>query len=154
MYRIEDLLEIVDRLRAPDGCPWDLAQTHESLIPCVVNETVEVLAAIKVRKDTGYSANLCEELGDQLFLILLQCQISSEEGQFDFSDVVQAVSEKMIRRHPHVFATEKQTVTNWDEIKKAEKALVPPEIESAKKQALERAYRDMREHLRRQAPFH
>ncbi|MGI6019659.1 MAG: MazG nucleotide pyrophosphohydrolase domain-containing protein [Marvinbryantia sp.] len=148
MYQIEDLLEIVKKLRSPEGCPWDLAQTHESLIPCMMDETAEVLAAIEVQKDTGYSANLCEELGDQLFLILLQCQISAEEGQFDFSDVVQTISEKMIHRHPQVFAPEKQIVSDWDEIKKAEKVLVPPEIEFAKKKALERAYRDMREHLR------
>ncbi len=149
MYQIEDLLEIVEKLRAPEGCPWDLAQTHESLVPCMVDETAEVLAAIKVQKSTGYSTNLCEELGDQLFLILLQSQIAAEEGKFDFSEVVQAVSEKMIRRHPHVFAAENQNVPDWNEIKKAEKALVPPEIETAKKQALEEAYRDMAAHLRR-----
>ena len=149
MYQIEDLLEIVEKLRAPEGCPWDLAQTHESLVPCMVDETAEVLAAIKVQKSTGYSTNLCEELGDQLFLILLQSQIAAEEGRFDFSEVVQAVSEKMIRRHPHVFAVENQNVPDWNEIKKAEKALVPPEIETAKKQALEEAYRDMAAHLRR-----
>lgn len=150
MYQIEELLDIVKQLRTPDGCPWDLQQTHESLTPCMVDETAEVLAAIEVQKNTGYSTNLCEELGDQLFLILLQCQIAAEEGLFDFSDVVQAVSEKMVRRHPHVFAREEgKPLPSWNEIKKTEKAGVPQEIEAAKQQALQKAYETMIGYLRR-----
>ena len=144
---MQQFREIVSKIR--ERCPWDKMQTHQSLGNCMIDETAEALVAVKLYETMGDSENLCEELGDQLFLILLQSQIAAEEGKFDFSEVVQAVSEKMIRRHPHVFAAENQNVPDWNEIKKAEKALVPPEIETAKKQALEEAYRDMAAHLRR-----
>lgn len=150
MYQIEDLINIVKQMRAPDGCPWDSVQTHESLTPCMINETAEALAAVEVWRRTDDSANLREELGDMLFLILLQCEIAREEGVFDFSDVVQAISEKMVRRHPHVFAKEEgQAVPDWNEIKKAEKASVPERIEAEKKRALCKVQKDMIEHLSR-----
>lgn len=148
-YSFEDFMEIVKKLRAPDGCPWDRAQTHETLNPCLINETAEVLAAVEVLRETGDGANLCEELGDVLLLVLLQSLIAQEEGLFDFSDVVQTVSEKMIRRHPHVFG-QARDLPDWEEIKRAEKAAVPREIEDAKKRALQNACQDMIIHIGKQ----
>ncbi|SDG20128.1 MazG nucleotide pyrophosphohydrolase domain-containing protein [Marvinbryantia formatexigens] len=145
-YSFEDYVEIIKKLRAPDGCPWDRAQTHESLKPCMINETVEALAAIDVWRETGDDSNLCEELGDMLLQVVLQSQIAAEEGLFDISDVLQAACEKMIRRHPHVF-TENKELPDWDAIKRAEKAHIPPEVEEAKRRALERAQKDMIRHL-------
>lgn len=147
-YCFEDYVKIVRKLRAPDGCPWDRAQTHESLKPCMINETAEALAAIEVWQETGDSGNLCEELGDMLLQVVLQSQIAAEEGLFDINDVVQSASEKMLRRHPHVF-TENKELPDWEAIKRAEKAQIPPEVEAAKREALQRAHSDMIQHLRR-----
>lgn len=147
-YCFEDYVEIIKMLRAPDGCPWDRAQTHESLKPCMINETAEALAAIEVWQKTGDSGNLCEELGDMLLQVVLQSQIAAEEGLFDINDVVQAASEKMIRRHPHVF-TENRELPDWEAIKREEKAQIPPEVETAKREALQRAHADMLRHLER-----
>lgn len=147
-YCFEDYVKIVRKLRAPDGCPWDRAQTHESLKPCMINETAEALAAIEVWQKTGDSGNLCEELGDMLLQVVLQSQIAAEEGLFDINDVVQSASEKMLRRHPHVF-TENKELPDWEAIKRAEKAQIPPAVEAAKCEALQRAHSDMIQHLRR-----
>lgn len=143
-YTFEDYINIIGRLRAPDGCPWDRSQTHESLKSCLVNETAEVLAAIDVWENTGDSDNLCEELGDLLLQVALHSQIASEEGLFTISDVIQNASEKMLRRHPHVFGKEKgQGLPDWEEIKRAEKEKIPPEIEYEKKKALKKAKKEM-----------
>ena len=123
-YSYEDFLEIIARLRAPDGCPWDREQTHESLKKCLLEEADEVIEAID-KKDYE---NLCEELGDVLLQIVMHAQIASEEGRFTMEDVIQGVSEKMIRRHPHVFGDIKVSSVEegldlWNAIKKQEKEL-------------------------------
>ena len=113
-------VEIVGKLRAPDGCPWDRAQTHESLRSCLIEEAYETVEAIN-RRDMG---NLCEELGDVLLQVVLHAQIAGEEGAFSIQDVVRGISEKMVRRHPHVFGTEeeKRNPPGWEEMKRREKA--------------------------------
>lgn len=146
-YRFEDFTEIIRRLRAPGGCPWDQEQTHESLKPCMINETAEAMAAVEVWRETGDSANLCEELGDMLLQVVLQSQIAAEEGLFDISDVVQAASEKMLRRHPHVFAGQTQ-LPDWEKLKQEEKAKIPPEVEASKRRALARVWDEIAEHAR------
>ncbi len=122
MYGYTELLDIIARLRGDHGCPWDRAQTHESLIPCLRDECEEAVQAIE-KKD---SENLCEELGDVLLQVLLHAQIAKEEGLFTMEDVVNGLAEKMVRRHPHVFGgeeyvSEEQGRLRWEEIKRAEK---------------------------------
>ena len=109
-YRYEDFLRIVARLRAEDGCPWDKAQTHGSLKTCLVEECYEVLEGIRLLEEDGEGDNLCEELGDLLLQVVLHARIAQEEGLFAMEDVVQGISEKMIRRHPHVFGGDGQLV--------------------------------------------
>lgn len=123
-YSFDDLIEIIAQLRGPGGCPWDIKQTHESLKECLTEESGEVIQAIDNKDD----ANLCEELGDLLLQVIMHAQIASEDGRFTISDVIQGVSEKMIRRHPHVFGDEKvsnadESLNLWNEIKKREKSL-------------------------------
>ncbi|MCI6675646.1 MAG: MazG family protein [Clostridiales bacterium] len=117
---------IVRILRAPNGCPWDRAQTHESLKTCLIEEAYEVVEAIQRFSDTNDAANLKEELGDVLLQVILHGQIASEEGIFELKDIIDEISKKMIRRHPHVFGTKavddaSQVVINWEEIKRQEK---------------------------------
>lgn len=102
MYSYEELVGIIAELRSDHGCPWDKAQTHESLIPCLRDECEEVVQAIE-KKD---GENLCEELGDVLLQVLMHAQIAKEEGMFTIEDVVNGLAEKMVRRHPHVFGDE------------------------------------------------
>ena len=122
---MQQFREIVSKIR--ERCPWDKMQTHQSLGNCMIDETAEALVAVKLYETMGDSENLCEELGDLLFLILLQSQIAEEEGIFTLDDVIQTVSDKMIRRHPHVFGTANvsgsgDVITAWEDIKKQEKA--------------------------------
>ena len=123
-YTYEQLLEIVAELRSDHGCPWDKAQTHESMIKCLYDECEEVVEAIKNKDDD----NLCEELGDVLLQVLLHAQIAREEGRFTMEDVVDGLAQKMVRRHPHVFGdapqaqTEEEGLARWKEIKAQEKA--------------------------------
>lgn len=122
MYSYPELLDIISELRSDHGCPWDKAQTHESLISCLRDECEEVVQAIEQKDDE----NLCEELGDVLLQVLLHAQIAKEEGRFCMNDVVNTLAEKMIRRHPHVFGDEEfgspeQNKKRWEEIKRAEK---------------------------------
>jgi tetrapyrrole methylase family protein/MazG family protein len=118
------LREIIAALRDPDtGCPWDLKQTHQTLRKYLLEEAYEAADAI----DRDDPFDLADELGDVLLQIVLHAQIGSEEGTFDLFDVIQSISDKMIRRHPHVFSsaqadTAEEVVTNWQEIKKQEKA--------------------------------
>ena len=98
--KFERLVEIMRRLRAPDGCPWDREQTPASLRPFVLEETYEVLEAI----ESGSPAHLCEELGDFLFEAVFLAQMSEEEGDFAIGDAIDAICDKLVRRHPHVFA--------------------------------------------------
>ena len=97
---IRTLLEIMRLLRSPQGCPWDREQTSTSLIPHTLEEAYEVADAI----ESGQGYKICEELGDLLLQIVFLCQIAEEQGQFDFGDVVLSITEKLIRRHPHIFA--------------------------------------------------
>lgn len=98
-----ELVETVARLRAPDGCPWDRAQTHESLKPPCIEEAAEVICGINILSQTGRHESLCEELGDMLLQVLMHALIAEEEGLFTLEDVLYTLNAKMIRRHPHVF---------------------------------------------------
>jgi XTP/dITP diphosphohydrolase len=120
---LQQLIEVVAQLRSPDGgCPWDLAQTPQSLTPYVIEEAYEVVDAIQ----SGDEDAIAEELGDLLLQVVLQAQVAQDAGQFDLSIVAQKITEKLIRRHPHVFGeVEAQSVEdihrNWEQIKAAEK---------------------------------
>lgn len=125
-YTYEDLLEIIKTLRGEHGCPWDKVQTHESLRPCMTEEAAELLAAIRIYGQTGNFENMVEELGDVLLQVVMHARIAEEEGLFTMEDVVDEVSRKMVRRHPHVFGTGSaetpdEVLVNWEEIKKEEK---------------------------------
>ena len=116
------LRETVARLRAPDGCPWDREQTNESLLPPLIEEAYEAAAAIRAKDD----ANLREELGDVMLLVLMHAQIASEAGRFTIEESLVEVTEKLIRRHPHVFGSSnargsEAVVRQWDAIKREEK---------------------------------
>jgi MazG family protein len=119
---IERLLAIMERLRGPDGCPWDREQTLRSLRPYVLEETYEVLEAI----DAGDPREHCEELGDLLLQIVFQAQLAHEVGQFDFADVAEAISKKLVSRHPHVFGSSEvkdaeAVLRQWAALKREEK---------------------------------
>lgn len=125
-YTYKDLLEIIKMLRGENGCPWDREQTHESLKPCMMEEAAELLASIRIFDQTGNSENMREELGDVLLQVVMHAQIAEEEGLFTMADVVDEISRKMVRRHPHVFGTgsadtSEEVLMNWEEIKKQEK---------------------------------
>jgi uncharacterized protein YabN with tetrapyrrole methylase and pyrophosphatase domain len=112
---------IAERLRAPGGCPWDREQTHASLRPHLLEEAYEALEAL----DRGDLATLRDELGDLLFQIAIHAQLASEEGAFDMADVSRSIGEKLVRRHPHVFAGTsldgKDLLVQWEQIKRLEK---------------------------------
>jgi len=123
-YNFADLVEIIARLRAPGGCPWDMEQTHESMKECLLEEAGEVIEAIENKDDV----NFCEELGDLLLQVVMHAQIAAEEGRFTMDDVIQGISTKMIRRHPHVFGDVKvnsveEGLDLWKQIKANEKAI-------------------------------
>lgn len=125
-YNFDELRNIIRTLRSENGCPWDKEQTHESLKPCMMEEAAEVAASIRIYKETGDDTNLCEELGDVLLQVFLHSQIAEEENRFTIDDVIDEISEKMIRRHPHVFGessvnTSSQVVERWEDIKRKEK---------------------------------
>jgi len=122
----ERLVEIMRRLRAPDGCPWDREQTPASLRPFVLEETYEVLEAI----EHGTAQDLCEELGDFVFEAVFIAQLEAEAGHFTIADSLHLVADKLLRRHPHVFAREageapldsaRQVRTRWEEVKAVER---------------------------------
>ncbi len=126
MHTFEELISVVETLRSENGCPWDKEQTFESLKPCLLEEAGEVVEAID-KKDRE---NLCEELGDLLFHVLIYSQIAKEQGYFRLEDVVDGICEKMIRRHPHVFGetgplSPEESRNLWNEIKKQEKSKKP-----------------------------
>lgn len=124
-HDINELIEIVEVLRSPDGCEWDRAQNFNSMKKCLTDETAEVLAAI----DNLDYKNLQEELGDVLLQVIMNAQIAKEEGLFDINDVVQTLCEKLIRRHPHVFgdvekpSTPEESLKLWKMVKQKEKGL-------------------------------
>jgi tetrapyrrole methylase family protein/MazG family protein len=117
----DELVELMARLRSPEGCPWDLKQTPESLTPYIIEEAYELVEAIR----EGDRSHICEELGDLLFQIVFQAQLASENGEFDIRDVTAKIHEKMTRRHPHVFGDSEvedadEVRKNWVRIKEAE----------------------------------
>lgn len=118
----ECLRQVTARLRAPDGCPWDREQTHESLKHSVLEETYEVLEAL----DSGNRDELCEELGDLMMQVLMHAQLAYEAGEFAIGEVLAGISGKLMRRHPHVFGDvqvngSQEVLRNWQSIKQAEK---------------------------------
>lgn len=114
-------------LRAPDGCPWDLKQTHQTLTPYLVEEVFECIEAIEAND----MPQVCEELGDILLQVVFHAQLARERGSFDGDDVCRSIVDKMVRRHPHVFTpgpnleSAEQVLEQWDDIKKREKAEGP-----------------------------
>ena len=119
---LEELIEVIRRLRAPDGCKWDREQTHYSLRPNMLEEAYEAVDAI----DDNDMVHLKEELGDVLLQVVLHAQIASEENEFNIDDVAKGIKDKLIHRHPHVFGTTKVSSTaeildNWDKLKAEEK---------------------------------
>ena len=125
-FTFEEFHAIVSALLSENGCPWDRAQTHESIKSCTIEEAYEVNQAVSDLTRTNNSANLCEELGDLLLQVMLHCQIAEENGEFTLEDVVDGIARKMIRRHPHVFGQEtyhslEEQQADWDKIKAAEK---------------------------------
>lgn len=123
-HDIGELIEVVEILRSENGCEWDRAQTHQTLKRCLRDESQEVIDAIDNKDDE----NLCEELGDLLLQVLMNAQVAKERGAFDFSKVVQGLTDKLIRRHPHVFgdedrpSTPEESLKLWKKVKEIEKA--------------------------------
>lgn len=119
--KFERLVEIMRKLRSPGGCPWDLKQTPRSISPYLLEETYETLEAI----DSGNAKDVCEELGDLLLQVIFQAQMFSETAKLNIADVIDSISEKLVRRHPHVFGETKvngadDVLKNWELIKKDE----------------------------------
>lgn len=133
MRKIDDLLAIMARLRDPDnGCPWDIEQSFETIVPYTIEEAYEVADAVD-RRDY---ADLCDELGDLLLQVVFHARMAEEAGHFRFDDVVAAICNKMVTRHPHVFAEAKadtadEVLTNWDAIKRRERESAGDEDRSA-----------------------
>jgi MazG family protein len=120
------LCEIVAKLRAPGGCPWDREQTHDSLLPALIEEAYEIAGALRAKDD----ANFREELGDLLLVVVMHAEIAREDGRFDIDNVLADVTEKLIRRHPHVFGKSDArdsgaVLKQWEAIKRTEKTGKP-----------------------------
>jgi tetrapyrrole methylase family protein/MazG family protein len=118
----ESFLEVIAHLRASDGCPWDREQTHQSLRSDLLEEIYEAISAI----DADDPANMCEEFGDLILLILLQTQIASDNGEFNIADVLSGINTKIVRRHPHVFGDvlikdQRALLKNWEKLKQEER---------------------------------
>jgi tetrapyrrole methylase family protein/MazG family protein len=136
LHKFDTFVEIIARLRAPDGCPWDKEQTHQSLRENLLSEAYEVLEAL----DEADSAKLREELGDLLLQVVLHAQIAKDDGEFEIDDVIKGISEKIVRRHPHIFGNKKvrdsrEVMHNWEVLKKEEREAgksmldgVPPQM--------------------------
>ncbi len=122
LRKFDALVEIIARLRAPDGCPWDREQTHSSLRANLLEECYEALAAL----DEGDAGKLCEELGDIMLQIALHSQIAAEAGEFEIGDVLESINAKLIHRHPHIFGSAKvesaeEVAQNWEALKREER---------------------------------
>ncbi len=121
MKAFDELLEVATRLNSPDGCPWDLKQTFFSLQPYVLEEAHELIEAVDGQKDE----EIVEELGDLLYTVIFYAKIAEKEGRFRMEEIINAVKEKLIRRHPHVFGsgsakTEEEVISAWHKIKQEE----------------------------------
>ncbi len=133
MQKIDDLLAIMARLRDPDnGCPWDVEQSFDTIVPYTIEEAYEVADAV----DRHDYAGLCDELGDLLLQVVFHARMAEEAGHFRFDDVVAAICNKMVTRHPHVFAEAKadsadEVLTNWEAIKRREREAAGDEDRSA-----------------------
>ncbi|MFC1908747.1 nucleoside triphosphate pyrophosphohydrolase [Chloroflexota bacterium] len=122
LNKFATLVDIIARLRAPGGCPWDRKQTHATLRENLLSECYEVMEAL----DEGNAGKLCEELGDLLLQIVLHAQIASEAGEFELDEVVHSINTKLIHRHPHIFGSEEvkdaeEVMHNWEELKQEER---------------------------------
>lgn len=145
----ESLVQIVKDIRGPQGCPWDKEQTHQSLTQYAIEETFELVEAIESKKEPQLKdLDLREELGDVLFQVLLHSQLAHDRAAFDILDVVESISEKLVRRHPHVFGdtqvqSTQEVIENWEKIKKLEKkdspAVSPHKIQVPPLPALQQA---------------
>ncbi len=141
LSQFSSLVEIIARLRAPDGCPWDRQQTHASLREFLLEECYEALEAL----DEGDADKLCQELGDLLLQIVLQAQIAREAGEFEMADVLTAINAKLIHRHPHVFGETKvesaeEVAHNWEALKQAERGTETSILASVPRQTPALAY--------------
>lgn len=121
-YTFEDLVEIIEKLRSPGGCPWDREQTHESIRNSMIEEAYELVEAI----DKGVPEKIADESGDVLLQVVLHAQIGKDNGEYDINDVTDMISRKMIHRHPHVFGDvsvsgSDEVLTNWDAIKREDR---------------------------------
>ncbi|MGL5575296.1 MAG: nucleoside triphosphate pyrophosphohydrolase [Sarcina sp.] len=121
---VQDLIEIIDRLRAPNGCPWDMVQTHDSIKRDLLEECYEVIDAIENEDMIA----LEEELGDLMLHVIFHSSLGKEEGEFTINDVIDGICKKMISRHPHVFndlklGTAQEVIESWDDTKRKEKGL-------------------------------
>jgi tetrapyrrole methylase family protein/MazG family protein len=122
MKEFDELIEIFRKLRGPEGCPWDKAQNHESILQCAVDEVYEFLEAVEEKDDD----HMCEELGDMLLQVVFHGQMAEERNAFTLRDVIRGINAKLHRRHPHVFGslsadTPQQVNLNWEKIKEGEK---------------------------------
>jgi tetrapyrrole methylase family protein/MazG family protein len=122
LRNFDALVEIIAKLRAPDGCPWDRKQTHQSLRENLMEECYEALAAL----DEGDPGKLCEELGDIMLQIALHSQIAFEAGEFEIADVLESINKKLVFRHPHIFGSEtaetaEEVAQNWQALKRKER---------------------------------
>ncbi len=134
---MDRLRRIMHQLRAPGGCPWDAAQTHESLVRHLIEEAYEVAAAVR----SGDRDELVDELGDLLLQPVFHAEIAAESGRFDFDDIARAICEKLVRRHPHVFAgasadTPEAVLAQWETIKAGERAGADPETSASREGSL------------------
>ena len=121
-YTFDELVDIIAALRAPGGCPWDREQTHKSIRKSVIEEAYEMVEAI----DGGKPEKIADESGDVLLQVVLHAQIAKDSGEYDINDVTDAISRKMIHRHPHVFGevnvkTSDEVRDRWDAIKRADR---------------------------------
>lgn len=118
----EAIVQVIHDLRGPDGCPWDKEQTHSTLTQYAIEEVHEMVEAV----ESGDDAHICEELGDVLFQVVLHAEIAEQRKAFNIEDVIEGITSKIVRRHPHVFSDVKVTdsnevIKNWEEIKRLEK---------------------------------
>lgn len=135
-YSFEDLLKIVERLRGEGGCPWDIEQTHNSIKHNIIEEGYELVEAI----DGGSAEKMADESGDLLLQVVFHAQIGKESGEYDITDVTDAICRKLIHRHPHVFGSEKaenseEVLRNWNKIKRDDRGqeTIAQEIEGVSK---------------------
>ena len=130
MPTFNDLVNLMERLRAPDGCPWDREQTYATLAPMLLEEAYEAFEAVELAHE-GHPSELRDELGDLLFQIVFYAQVARERGEFTIDDVTSTIHDKMVRRHPHVFADARadssaEVLKNWEAIKAEEKRVAKP----------------------------